>query len=211
MMVVGAGMAMATAQFPDFLHYKGKKYAMICNPLQPFFEKYPDKKPGGGVMSTANWRGYIATFKIENQRLYLSDVTIEVRDETREHKYKDKTVLREIFPGKKDVVAKWFDGLLVIPTGKMTRYVHMGYASTYEKYLLIRVQDGEVIKERSYNQEEYQDFKKRQFEAFKKTKAYRALLKELKKEDSPDDLEGMADFLFMYDTKFTSKILLEME
>jgi hypothetical protein len=34
----------ATAQQPDILIYKGKKYSLYTNPLERYFKKYPDKR-----------------------------------------------------------------------------------------------------------------------------------------------------------------------
>src|SRR5690554_7604266 len=53
-----------TAQYPDKIKFKGKEYNLNSNPLEPYFEKYPDKRPKGGIMSTALWRGYVAHFEI---------------------------------------------------------------------------------------------------------------------------------------------------
>lgn len=66
--------AAATGQQPDILIYKGKTYDLFANPLGSFYENEKDKPPfrvRPNVMSTGNWRGYVATWKIENGFLYL--------------------------------------------------------------------------------------------------------------------------------------------
>lgn len=204
-------MLRATAQAPDILYHKGKELALQCNPLESFLQKHPGKKPRGGVISSANWRGYVAHFEIKSHRLYLIDVTVEVSDNSEEHSYVDKSVLHEVFPGQTEVVADWFDGLLVVPMGKMVDYVHMGYGSTFEKYLLIQVQKGEVIREKQFTHKEYTEFRKRQFEAFKKTPEYRDMIRELKKDDDEESEMDYDTFIFFYHTEYTSKLLVDLE
>lgn len=68
----------ATAQEPDVLLYKGKEYALYANPLEPIY-KSEDERPnfsvGPNTISTGNWRGYVATWKIEDGSLYLEAVS----------------------------------------------------------------------------------------------------------------------------------------
>ena len=70
----------ATAQQPDILFYNGKKYSLYTNPLEGYFRKYPDKKPKTSIISTGNWRGYIATFEIIDSTLFLRDIEVEDDD-----------------------------------------------------------------------------------------------------------------------------------
>ncbi|QHT68058.1 hypothetical protein GXP67_16130 [Rhodocytophaga rosea] len=61
--------------------------------------------------------------------------------------------LKKLFPelyqeGK--VEAGWFSGDIKIPKGKLLRYVHMGYMSTYEKELVISIENGLVIETNEY-------------------------------------------------------------
>ena len=58
--------AFATAQYPDKIIYNGKEYDLHSNPLEEYFQKNPDKKPKATMISTALWRGYVATFEIKN-------------------------------------------------------------------------------------------------------------------------------------------------
>lgn len=210
--VVSLTMLIATAQEADIISYKDAKHGLLCNPLDSFFKLYPDKKPHGDVVSSSNWRGYIATWEIENQRLYLLDVTVEIRDETGKHFSLTKSVLHEVFPDKNKVVADWYDGLLIIPLEKMVSYVHMGYGSSFEQYLLIQVKKGEVIKEKRFNNEDYFAFRRRQFQEFKKTQEYRDIVKKLNKDKTEGRPEEDIDrFLFDYHIEYTSKFLVDLE
>ncbi len=208
---IGAVSAAATAQILDSLHYKGNKYDLLCDPLVPYFELFPGKQPSGKLSPSNNWRGYVSTWKIEDQKLLLVDVTTAESYDTQAYVVRRKSVLREVFPGQEKVVAEWFSGLLVIPAGKMVSRAHRGYDYIYEKYLLVRVIGGTVTKEKHFSRKEYDDFRKRQFEAFKKTPDYTDLVEELKEGGDFKDSSFLDAFLFDYNTEYTSKILLEME
>jgi len=146
-----------TAQFPDIIIYKGKKYDLHTNPLEIYFEKYPNRRPRG-TDCTALWRGYIATFEIKDSQLYLKDIVIEVGNEY-------PPIRKSVFPFIKLVKVDWFTGLLVLPYGKIVNYVHMG-VSTYEHYILLEIHNGNLTKEKQFDYREYEEFKEKQFEAF---------------------------------------------
>ena len=51
--------------------------------------------------------------------------------------------LERLFPGYGDrVFAHWYSGTLRVPQGWQLRYVHMGYASTYERDLMLEIERG---------------------------------------------------------------------
>lgn len=198
--------AMATAQYPDKLIYNGKEYALHTNPLEDYFDKHPDKRPRAGIVSTALWRGYVATFEFTDSQLCVKDILIEVRDSSSKELYKTswKSVLKEVFPGDERIKTDWVTGILVIPYGKLVNYVHMGYGSTYEKYILLETEKGTLKKEKKFNYKEYEKFKDRQFEAFKKTEEYQKLKADLQQKGSTD--EFIDSFLRSYIISYTTKL-----
>lgn len=154
--------AFATAQYPDKIIYNGKEYRLHSNPLESYFEKNPGKRPSGGLQSSALWRGYVATFEIRDNQLYVKDIEIEIRDTTtKEFKAIWKSVLKEVFPDQKNIKVDWLTGLLVIPYGKLVNYVHMGYGSTYENYILLEIDKGDLKKEMKFGYKEYEKFKEK--------------------------------------------------
>lgn len=216
-LLVSVCLVMATAQSPDILYYNGVEYGLSANPLQPYLELNPEVMPRGNVISSANWRGYIATWEIKDKKLYLKDVTVTFHSDLKgdQDEYKEKSVLRDLFPSGNEVLADWYKGLLVIPLGEMVEYVHMGYGSTFEKYLLIQVENGVVVKEKQFNCEEYKAFRKRQFEEFKKTQEYLDYVKEIKEQESQNggksrSQESLDSFLFVY-APYTSSLLVELD
>ncbi|WP_448550516.1 hypothetical protein [Thalassotalea fusca] len=99
----------------------------------------------------------------------------------------------------------WFSGLLVIPLGEQTGYVHLSYTSRYENYLLIRIKDGVVVESEEMDLDAYMDFKSRQFEEFKSTPEYKALYKELSEGSEPGEDFDLEGFIFQMG-EFTHKI-----
>jgi len=199
-----------TAQYPDKIIYNGKEYRLHSNPMESYFEQYPDKRPEGGIMSTALWRGYVATFELKDNQLYLKDIEIEIEISIKDEKgeYRWKSVLNEVFPNQELIKIDWLTGLLVLPEGKIVNYVHMGYASTYERYVLLEFENGNLKGEKQFGYEEYEKFKERQFQAFKKTDEYRKLVADLKKGEDDSD-EFIEDFLRIFVIEHSSKILVE--
>lgn len=196
----------ATAQQPDKLIYNGIEYNLHSNPLESYFEKNPDKRPKGGIMSTSLWRGYVATFEIRDSVLYVKDIQISYYDTTdNDHDKQWKSVINEVFPEKKEIKVDWLTGILVLPYGDLVNYVHMGYGSTYKNYILLEIEEGFLKNEKRYDYKEYEMFKEKQFIAFKKTDEYKKIKKELQKEGDSD--EFIDSFIRSYYTEYTSKIL----
>jgi hypothetical protein len=203
---------MGTAQISDLLIYNGNVNPINTNPLEEFFQANPERKPQIGVISSANWRGYQATFEILDGKLFVKDITIETFKKVG-NKTKSISVIDEVFPKKDDRFCSFYSGLLILPQGKLMSYAHLSYASLYEKYLIIGVFSGEVGSIKSFTSEEYTDFQMRQFEAYKKTKEYAENFVRLMKPDSVgdtalDSLE-LEKFMFEYNEEYSSKYLLE--
>jgi pyruvate/2-oxoacid:ferredoxin oxidoreductase beta subunit len=91
----------------------------------------------------------------------------------------------------------------------MVEYVHMGYASTYSKYWLLEIENGDLNEARKYKNKEFVRFKKRQFEQFKKTDEYKKLYAELKKNDNYGDDEFIQSFIKDFVINYTTKFLTE--
>jgi hypothetical protein len=164
---LGVGEILATAQYPDKILYKGQEYALHTNPLEEYFESFPDKRPKTEIRSSALWRGYVATFELEGNSMLLKNVEIQVRKPTPDNRFETQwqSVLETVVPGNKKLKADWFDGILVLPYGKIVNYIHMGYASTFENYILLEIEKGEFKQSREFDYKAYENFKERQFEA----------------------------------------------
>ena len=176
----------ATAQQGDVLVLNGKTYYIYTNPLRAFLEKNPGKIPESEIVSTSLWRGYVASWEVKDGRLVLTDVGIlHSVKKSGESGFSTelRSVMSEVFPGQKDVLAEWFTGHIIIPNGKLVNYVHMGYASTYEKYIILRVEHGVVTRNLAVDTAGFVKFRDAQFASFKKTEEYRKALAEATESD----------------------------
>lgn len=140
----------ATAQEPDVLIHKGEKKSLFTNPLEHFYETGKSKRPKFMIepftVSSGNWRGYVATWEIDNNKLYLREIKAWLCPGSTEESCK-KVTIESVFPGKvRDgrISAEWFTGKLRIPDGKQLRYLHSGYGSIYERDILFDVWKGAV-------------------------------------------------------------------
>jgi len=126
-----------TAQISERLVYKGERLALCAEPLNQFFD-LSGSKPDFAETSTALWRGYVGSWEIVDERLYLVELNGVLVDGTAVN-------LETVFPGYPDrVFAHWYNGRLRIPQGRQLEYVHMGYGSTFERDLLIDIEQGRV-------------------------------------------------------------------
>lgn len=190
--------ASATAQQPDILFLDGKQEPIFTNPLEPFLARRPTLRPESP--NTANWRGYVATFRIRDGALWLERVEVSryLGKVDGEHKREIEDALPRFFPGKREVLADWYTGVLLIPRGKMIDYVHMGYGSTYERYVLLEIRAGKLAGRQDMTAGEFDTHRRRMFEAYKRTPAYRRQLADIAK--SGMDAKQAERFLFEYES-----------
>jgi len=219
-----------TEQTSDLLIYNGNMHILKGKiifddryPIESFFEKFPDKRPKGDEIASYLRRGYVATFEIMDNQLYLKDIQVmnggTINDEGYWVQFW-KSVLNEVFPNQELIKIDWFTGLLVIPDGQRNRYYD------YERYTLLEINEGNFMREKqiildideNFMKEsqwnkvtEYELFKKRQYEAFKKTDEYNKVMIQIKAEHpkvSSHDLDY--DKRLELDIfKYSSKILVE--
>ena len=66
-----------TAQTPDRIRFRprGATHSLCENPLDSFLRDRGLRKTRGGMMSSANWRGYVATWLLFRDRLWLTAVS----------------------------------------------------------------------------------------------------------------------------------------
>ena len=127
-----------TAQIAERLNYKGEVVAMCTNPLDDYFAM-GGNSPRFEFNCTALWRGYVGSWEIVDDRLYLIGLNGTLEDGT-------EASLASVFPDCPDrVFAHWYSGTIRLPQGKQLEYVHMGYGSTYERDVFLDVARGVVV------------------------------------------------------------------
>jgi hypothetical protein len=130
-----------TAQCSDLLTYDGNKCPLLCTPLEDYFELghiRPKSIIDNEGSTTANWRGYIGIWFIENEHLYLADILGPEGEPS--------TAMSDLFgEQKKPIEATWYSGVLRIPSGEEINYVHLEFETLFEKDILLTVERGKVI------------------------------------------------------------------
>lgn len=150
-----------TAQVPDGLKIGEQQYRLFTNPLDTL---PAHRMPHFVSENSACWRGYIAYWEIRDDHLYLFDLFGSIcakpdaegakvascgkhhRNgcETRKIRATD---LFDMSAGP--LLADWYSGDLRVPQGRLLDYVHMGYGSKYERYLILEIADGRLIGSRT--------------------------------------------------------------
>jgi hypothetical protein len=161
--------AFSTAQIPDRLIYNGDTISLFDCPL----EYYPNREiinprnlfGGSGCFYTACWRNYVATWKIENNKLYLVQIrnacyptdseyvgiSIHAGADTIGKEYAD---LKSLFPDRFEngkVLADWVSTTMISPLGNLLFYIHDGFESIFERELEFTLKNGNLINTQEYD------------------------------------------------------------
>lgn len=141
----------ATAQAGDVLIWGKDTSWLFSNPLElrRDIDSIRERLEEMGAMwtSTACWRGYIATWEIIGNELYLVNIESDLSDTIEINL--EKLLPGEVINGR--VRASWVTDTLIVPRGECIFYVHSGYQSVYEKESEIIVQEGNVVKRVDWN------------------------------------------------------------
>jgi hypothetical protein len=167
----------------DILIHNGNKYNMgffnIPNSfiLEPYFKEFPQKRPF--YENDTLYRGYFAIYEIINNELWVIDIKTEVYEDGKERQF---SVINECLNGEDRIKINWFCGLIHIPLGELAGSIQIGHIPypIYENYFLIEVQNGNVTRELYLNNDQYIEFRKRQFELFRQTDEYIEMFERLR-------------------------------
>ena len=99
------------AQIGDKILYDGQIKSLTSEPLSPYLYNNKIEKLFFGI-SSACYRGYCATWKIENKNIYLLNVESpnSIKGENADGVDEPITVMNKLFPGQTDVFAHWVNG-----------------------------------------------------------------------------------------------------
>ena len=137
------------AQIGDKIIYKGQNLSFASEPLSPYLYTNKIDKLFNEI-SSAYYRGYCATWKIENKNIYLlniespSHLNKEGADKTEE----SMSAMDKLFPGQTEVFAYWVNGKLKIQSGQVLECVNKGYDSVYEKDIFLKFENGILMEEK---------------------------------------------------------------
>ena len=143
--VLPAPLAFGTAQRSEVLHINGRVVSLLTTPLDPvigpLLERRKDLREHFRAPDSGLWRGYVGTWHIEGDRLYLVSLSNGA------DKPKSIPLSTLLLAGDGPVPATWFSGTLRVPVGWARRYIHRGFATTWNQELLIRVERGRVLRQ----------------------------------------------------------------
>jgi len=106
-----------TAQATDKLYYKTEIYYLATEPLSTYLAKHKgiDISKMSNKHSTGCWRGYIGSWIIEDDKLYLMGLCDAWGG--------NGISIGTLFPGEQKVFAEWFSGEIRTPCGELKMYV----------------------------------------------------------------------------------------
>jgi hypothetical protein len=116
------------------MKYNGEPVALLGYPLEHYYQKHP--RPPFQFRKTSVHRGYIASWEIKNDELYLVNVEGILEGEK-------KASVADLFPGRTPpILADFIDGDIAIGRGKATR---QGWNFVYEQEESLKIKAGKVI------------------------------------------------------------------
>ena len=135
------GTAFATSQVPEVLVYGGTTNDLYTTPLESLFSAGSPKVFIERPSSTACWRGYVGTWKIEKDELYL--VALQEG-----HPRAGAIPLDKVNPQwESPVKATWFSGTLRIGRGKVLMG-GMGFSEKRESDIFLEIKEGIIVSTR---------------------------------------------------------------
>jgi len=112
--IFSSNLIHATEQVPDYLYYKNKKLTMNTgwghpSPLQTYYYQNNIDYPFTWL-STANYRGHVAIWKVKDDKLFLKEIQIN-KDSYKPEKYSVKSKSDSLNKNG-EVFADWFSGVI---------------------------------------------------------------------------------------------------
>ena len=172
-------------QRPDRFIYEGKEYRTNSREcpypqfyMEAYFKQHPEKRPKSGLMSTALYRRYVATYEITESQLALNDIRIRTGyDPDKWESFRDTIVT-----GDCALIIDWFTGVIVLhPFDELIDDKRRTSLSLNEgdiETILLQIEDGNLTCVRKFAVGEYKKFQERQFMEFRKTDKYKQAVKE---------------------------------
>lgn len=216
-LVLSASGLRASAFAAERIEVDGEVYPLLSQPLEPWLDRHPrirraleQPEPDVLMVCGGDMRGYRGFYAIDGGRLWVRFVRRQLCQ------WQDPANANMVpvwFGGRETALATWFSGILVVPVGELTQYVHMGYGSLYAEYRLFRVERGRVTDEARMDEAQYMRYRDAQFAEWKKTRDYRRQYAELFTPEragrrTPEEAEG---FLYTIDVGYTTRYMLPFE
>lgn len=199
----------ASVYTPDKLLYNGKEYSIVESKfLSHFFVNKADHTQttfdSEVFVSTGMRQGYIGTFQIENNQLYVTAIQKYYMEDMQ---IKRENAYASLFPNTTRTKAGWVSGLML--AGEVPEE-GIKNGDSPKNYILLEIKDGTIIKERKLNKKELNNFKKKQYQSFKNTEEYNTVFNQLKTQ-APDYVsdKSIDEAIKQFILKHSGKILTD--
>jgi hypothetical protein len=137
------------AQIGDKILYDGQIHSLASEPLSPYLYTNKIEKLFPEISSTY-YRGYCATWKIENKNIYLLNIESpnSIKGENADGVDEPISAMNKLFSGQTEVFAHWVNGKIKIQSGEVLEFVNTGYESVYEKDIFLKFENGVLVDEK---------------------------------------------------------------
>lgn len=134
-----------TAQIPEILRYRGQNLNLCADILWSYLIRLPkSRRPVFAPSTTACHRGYVGTWEIRENQLYLVALEGELEGA---HGLVEATLATALPWLKGPLKATWFSDRARCPEGRLLSYVHAGFASDYERDRYLEFDHGHLVRE----------------------------------------------------------------
>ena len=150
---VATRAAWATGQVPERIVVNGQLHELYSTPLAPLLERREDLEGSFPSWSTGCWRGYVGSWQVIGDRLELVAMTHGDdppwpgfrSDDSSDVTGREHDALPLLFGDRRPpFLATWYTGELRVPITARWSYVHMGFATTWERELVLDVVRGRI-------------------------------------------------------------------
>jgi hypothetical protein len=178
--------------------------------MEKYFDLHPEKRPEPEVWSPRWRRGYVATFELRNNGLYLKDLEMPVVDTSSSYQldWKFKSILNKVFGDTGAVKVEWETGIIVLASENINNPYHSAAPPESDYYFLLEFENGNLVSEQEFDWKGFRDFKDKQFVAFQQTDEYSEIMEEQRQFGAAEEEINIfiRDQIFRL---FTSKVLVE--
>jgi hypothetical protein len=132
-----------TCQQSDILIHRGERLSLCATPLETYFENRSKARPTFICPSSCLWRGYVATWEIRDQMLYLVGIEGEIGDGPCAQENLRPATLADVMGVRPEpILADWVHGELRCPEGKLLQFTRHAFGGIYERDRLFRFSSG---------------------------------------------------------------------
>lgn len=143
----------ATGQSAERIFIDGEEWELLGCPIELdslLSEKVQEHVPKDIIFSTGCYRGYIGTWELKDNRLYLRSLSFDVFDGANPL---DNAILESIFEPyctDEGILASWVTATLRVGRGECITHIDEGFYRNYEQESLLTIHTGTLANKKEY-------------------------------------------------------------